>query len=581
MALSRVLIENFRSIEHCEFRPRNLTALVGENNAGKSNILRAIATAIGRDWVSVSSFGDEDFRGHDKSRDILIELEFSPPLSHVPFKNATAVDVPIIRYKVTHYKVNTARAKKGERRLETGCFRTDGKQVMVPQEAPRKGQQQKYGPLVNVPGDVRDQVPLIWVGSDRSLEEQLPSKRYSLLRRLFDDVHEELAATKVSTHVEGTSVELSAKDLFELRLRAALDVLRIKAFNELEEILRARSLENLGYDPIRDADKLRFCFDLFDAMEFFKSIRLAFNEGGISIDAANMGTGVQNALVVGIFQAYEQLRKKGAIFLVEEPEMYLHPHRQRFFYETLARVAQTNQIIYTTHSPHFVTIPEFENVRIVYRDANDTTKVRASQLQGTQALREKLRKEFDPERNELFFAKRVVLVEGDTEKLAIPAYAGRLAIDLNRQGCSIVEVGGKKSMKTFAEIVLSFGLPLTIMFDTDSSQFKKNEKDKEEECNKELRSLTIQGVTVIENTPDYEGVLRQELGEDSYLKLCEKYPGVSKAVRARLIAADDTAPVPAIASRILAPFLESPPASASPPSTVGACTDGESRSDSV
>ena len=44
MALSRVVIENYRSIARCEFTPSKLTALVGENNAGKTNILRAIET---------------------------------------------------------------------------------------------------------------------------------------------------------------------------------------------------------------------------------------------------------------------------------------------------------------------------------------------------------------------------------------------------------------------------------------------------------------------------------------------------------------------------------------------------------
>jgi predicted ATP-dependent endonuclease of OLD family len=377
-----------------------------------------------------------------------------------------------------------------------------------------------------------------------------------MLRRLFEDVHDDLANVNVTAEVDGKSIELSARDLFTVRLRAALDVLRIPAFNQLEEALRQRSLENLGYDPLKDSDKLSFSFELFDAMQFFKSIRLCFNEGGTLIDATHMGTGVQNALVVAIFQAYEQLRKRGALFLVEEPEMYLHPHRQRFFYRTLVRIADDNQVIYTTHSPNFVTIPDFENVRIVHRDANDTTCVRASSLAANDVLREKLRKEFDPERNELFFARHVILVEGDTEKLAMPEYAARLDIDLNREGCSIIEVGGKKSMKLFADIVRSFGFSLTVVFDTDSSQFK-NEKGKEEQCNDELRSLAKHSVTVVENNPNYESILRQELGEKTYLELCGKYPGVSKAVRARLIAADTAATVPAVARRVLGNFLVS------------------------
>jgi hypothetical protein len=59
--------------------------------------------------------------------------------------------------------------------------------------------------------------------------------------------------------------------------------------------------------------------------------------------------------------------------------------------------------------------------------------------------REKFLKELDPERSELFFARRLLLVEGDTEKLSYPAYAAKLKLDLDRAGVTIVEVGGKRN----------------------------------------------------------------------------------------------------------------------------------------
>ncbi len=59
MALVRVKIENYRSIKKAEIRPPSLCALVRENNAGKSNILRAIQTVLGRDWVTANSFADD------------------------------------------------------------------------------------------------------------------------------------------------------------------------------------------------------------------------------------------------------------------------------------------------------------------------------------------------------------------------------------------------------------------------------------------------------------------------------------------------------------------------------------------
>lgn len=89
------------------------------------------------------------------------------------------------------------------------------------------------------------------------------------------------------------------------------------------------------------------------------------------------------------------------------------------------------------------------------------------------------------------------------------------------------------------------------MFDRDSGQFKDRREEEEEEYNKPLRALTEAGVRVVELIPDYEAVLRDECGEEQYQQLCQKYPGVSKAVQARLLAADDTTPVPGFVLEIL------------------------------
>ncbi len=191
----------------------------------------------------------------------------------------------------------------------------------------------------------------------------------------------------------------------------------------------------------------------------------------------------------------------------------------------------------------------------MYRDPFEFTQVRASSLEPTEQLREKLRQELDAERNELFFARHVILVEGDTEKLALPEYARRLGLNLDRGGCSIVEVGGKRNLPMFLDVVSSFGIPVTVVFDTDSSDFPKGKQDEEEAFNAELSARQNDLVRVTEVSPKYEAVLRDQIGDATYQALCQKYPGASKPRRARLIAADNEAPVPALANEILKPLL--------------------------
>jgi len=277
-------------------------------------------------------------------------------------------------------------------------------------------------------------------------------------------------------------------------------------------------------------------------MDFYKALDLRVREGDFTISATELGEGIQNALVLAILQAFEARRKRGAILLIEEPEMFLHPQMQRSLYKTLQEIGKTNQVIYTTHSSHFVAVPDYDKVALV-RKNDDGTSVRLSDLPMDEKRKEKLLKELDPERNELFFATRVLFVEGDTEKLAFPEYARRLCLDLDKAGASIVEVGGKRNLLEFSRIAGSFRIPFGVVYDEDSSDIK--DKKEEADFNKQLDSLGDNGNRVWRFVKKYEDELKGAVGGDSaYQSLCQKYPNVTKPTRARLIAADSDAVVP-------------------------------------
>ncbi|MBT9168988.1 MAG: hypothetical protein DDT19_02340 [Syntrophomonadaceae bacterium] len=144
-----------------------------------------------------------------------------------------------------------------------------------------------------------------------------------------------------------------------------------------------------------------------------------------------------------------------------------------------------------------------------------------------------------------FFASRLLLVEGDTEKLALPEYAKRLAIDLDREGATIVEVGGKQNLPEFARISISFGIPTGILYDEDSSDFK-DKIEEEKIFNKELNAIsrTDGSVMVWFFSKNYEDQLRKAVGEEKYQELCQKYSKIGKPTRARLIAMEDGLAIP-------------------------------------
>ena len=172
-------------------------------------------------------------------------------------------------------------------------------------------------------------------------------------------------------------------------MNEVLSLLKTDAFNQLESFVKRNALLQLGFDPDTDTDKLDFYFAPFDTIEFYKGLDLRVREGTFNISATELGEGIQNALVLSILQAFEERRKKGAILLIEEPEMFLHPQMQRSLYRTIRRIGESNQVIYTTHSPHFVTVPDYDEVLLV-RKADSGTNVQRSSLQADSKRREKL-----------------------------------------------------------------------------------------------------------------------------------------------------------------------------------------------
>lgn len=542
MRIKHIRIEHYRSIKQLKFDVPQICALVGPNNAGKSNILTAIYKVLGRDWVTVNSFDLDDVYGRDPDTDMRITITFDPPVEYRKFKHVDPVEIPTFSFEYTRYKVGQ---NKGQRRLEQKCLTLDGKPPMVLKKAPKKGEKHEYEPLVNIPSEVRQNVPLIYIGTNRSLKEQLPSARYSLLRQLLEDINRDLHDPSQTVTVpdgEGSEKTVARAERFRELMENAMKLLRAESFVQLEKSIKENALRQLGFDPAVDGDKLDLYFSPFDTMDFYKTLDLRVREGDFTISATELGEGIQNALVLAILQAFEERRKQGAILLIEEPEMFLHPQMQRSLYKTLREIGKTNQVIYTTHSPHFVAVPDYDEVVLV-RKNNGGTSVELSDLPKNERRKEKLLKEFDPERNELFFATRVLFVEGDTEKLAFPEYARRLGFDVDKAGASIVEVSGKRNLLEFARIAASFGIPVGVVYDEDSSEIK--EKNKEAAYNKQLDDLGVNGNRTWRFVKKYEDELKAAVGGDAeYQRLCQQYPNTGKPTRARLIAADAQMAIP-------------------------------------
>lgn len=268
------------------------------------------------------------------------------------------------------------------------------------------------------------------------------------------------------------------------------------------------------------------------------------------------------------------------VLAIEEPEMYQHPNRQRHLakmFLQLARgstpgVAEKTQIIYSTHSPLFVGLDRFNQIRLLRKIDNGKGKPNITEVIGTTLdniaeelwktdgakgekytganLSHRLRAIMTPWINEGFFARVVVLVEGEDDYAAILGMARSMNKDLESIGVSIIPVGGKRNLDRPALIFRQFGIPVYILWDSDGD--KGEMAGVCSECGKPLdgrpdpadnhRLLRIVGKKV-EDWPahqephyccfkrDLESTLKSDIGADLFEKLlgeCQKEFGIPK-----------------------------------------------------
>mgnify|MGYP001331110906 CR=1 FL=1 len=550
MRLKSLRVQNFRSLQALEIELPQVCAIVGPNNSGKSNILEAIRRVLAPEYgPRARDFTEDDVYLRDAELNIEIECTFDPPLDYKKLKNADPVQIERFKFVYDRYKVGP---QAGNRKLDQTVLNAAGEKPTVMSSYGSKGARPRFEPVLGIPQDLRDTVPVIFIGTDRSLKRQLPSAQYSLLRRIFEGINERLHDPSQTVRVrgaDGKDKDVPRIERFRYLMDRAMNLLRTDEFDQLEACIKKNALEQLGLDA--DADAIDLYFTPLSTMDFYKSLDIIIKDHDFSISATEVGEGFQNAIVLAVLRAFEETHRSGAILLIEEPEMFLHPQMQRSLYKTLRKIGQTNQVIYTTHSPHFVSVPEYKDVLLVRRSERGTCVVQ-SYLANDARLREKFLKELDPERSELFFAKRLLLVEGDTEKLALPEYAKGLGLDLDRAGATIVEVGGKRNLKDFAELAISFEIATGIVYDKDSSDFR-DDRNEEEEYNKMLDALAggEDDVHVWRLDNKFEDVVRNAVGDKEYQMLCNKYPGPSKVTRQRLIASDEDMPIPDQIAQIL------------------------------
>jgi len=182
------------------------------------------------------------------------------------------------------------------------------------------------------------------------------------------------------------------------------------------------------------------------------------------------------SLLAKISKEYNINFLENKIILYEEPEIYLHPQGERELYDSFITLSKLGgQLFVSTHSATFIGLRQYKSICIVRRNSKEAgTKVfqcKENLFYKDEIKNFNMNYWINPDRSELFFAEKVLLVEGQTDKILIPFLAKK--IGCFKYNYSLIECGSKSSIPQFIRLLQKFSIPYVAIFDRDFHSHKE------------------------------------------------------------------------------------------------------------
>ena len=545
MLIENVQVKNFRSIFSESLPCDSLTALVGRNGSGKSSFLSALELF----YNQTARVTSEDFYDEDVSQDIEIVVTYSSLDAEAkglfsPYLDNDRLVVVRVFSDPQSGRSGTYHGMRHQNPDFTGIRNTAGAipkrhkyseiretveyaslpsvstadavlqalaewETQNPEQCtPLRDDGQFFGFTQVAQGYLGRYTKFIYVPAVRDALDDTIEKKGSSVTEIMDLVVRNALAKR--NDVE----EFKQRTQDEYR-----EVMNPQKITELEELADDLSTTLQSYVP--DAKVLLHWSKLSDISIPMPEAEVKLMEDDYESRVERTGHGLQRAFIITMLQHLNAVRTVGSgpedgtteenesgtnasnvqlpslVLAIEEPELYQHPSRQRHLAAVLLNlakgaipgVAENTQVIYATHSPLFVGLDRFDQIRVLRKVPRGGGRPRTTQLKKADmesvanelweasdrrremftvdTLKPRLQSIMTPLMGEGFFADVVVLVEGEDDRAAILGFARSKECDFDGLGITVIPCSGKSSIDRPLLIFRQLGISVYVVWDGD------------------------------------------------------------------------------------------------------------------
>lgn len=477
MYISKIHIKGYRNFKDkvIEFHD-GINVIIGPNNAGKSNLLRALDLVLNTDTAKRLTLYDfcrncsiDDLKS--AAPKVRIEVYFKESQGEDADSEDLVMVAPCLinllhpyEAQITYEYYLPQEDEAEYKNVVSGMSTSANIWDIIRDEYLRKYIARMWAGnpsnQARLDGETVDKIDFEFLGPIRDVERDLFSGRSPLLREVLNFFMDyEIKCDKIKSR-ETQNTEISNRHSeFTDNIQVSLDKVKERLTHGKNKILDYA--KQTGASDFQGAEP-DFSGTLSES-DFLAVLQLIIrHRTGIDIAATHNGLGYNNLIYMSLLLAkmqantdegyYRQNAKVFSVLAIEEPEAHLHLSLQYKFLKYLKdeqiKEKKVRQLFVTTHSTEITSAVSLDELICLYNDITKQVSIAYPGKLFESNYNDKISKQYvqrfmDAIKSDMLFADRVCLVEGKAEELLIPVFVNYMGKNIEDSHVAIISCGGR------------------------------------------------------------------------------------------------------------------------------------------